>query len=231
MDHQQRLAVAELTALVAGMQRRPPTVEAGLSELVDTAVRNVPHTDHCSVTTVHRHGPVTVEASTGEWPRAIAALVEKHREGPLLTVAFEHHMIHVDDMTADVPWPSYRRDVLDKTPIRTVLSYELLETKDAISTMNFYADRPHVFDQESKEMALIFSTHAALALQLLRRDDEFRSALASRDVIGQAKGIIMERFDIDAVQAFELLVKFSQEANVKLVDIAMKLVRDRKHLR
>ena len=60
-------------------------------------------------------------------------------------------------------------------------------------------------------MGLIFATHIALAWQLLRRNDEFRSALASRDIIGQAKGTIMERFDMDAVQAFDLLVRLSKE--------------------
>jgi AmiR/NasT family two-component response regulator len=53
---------------------------------------------------------------------------------------------------------------------------------------------------------------------------QFRSALASRDVIGQAKGMIMERFSIDAVHAFELLKKLSQQSNTRIVEIASNLV-------
>ncbi len=210
------------------MQQRQPPINVGLSELLDTAVRNVPRADHCSVTTVHRNGSITVEASTDEWPKIIAHIAEEHGEGPILSVVFQHHMVHDDDLTADLPWPNYQRDVLSRTPIRSVLSLELVEKQGSISTMNFYADCPHAFDEESREMALIFSTHAALALRLLRRDDEFQSALASRDIIGQTKGMIMERFDIDAVQAFELLVKLSQQSNTRLVDIAAQLMKGRK---
>jgi AmiR/NasT family two-component response regulator len=63
----------------------------------------------------------------------------------------------------------------------------------------------------------------------MRRHEQFRSALASRDLIGQAKGILMERFDLNAVTAFDLLRKLSQESNTKLVDVADRLVnRDRR---
>jgi AmiR/NasT family two-component response regulator len=74
---------------------------------------------------------------------------------------------------------------------------------------------------------VIFSAHVALAWGMLRRDEQFRSGLASRDRIGQAKGIVMERFDVDAVQAFELLKRLSQQSNTKLVDIAQRVIETR----
>jgi AmiR/NasT family two-component response regulator len=70
-----------------------------------------------------------------------------------------------------------------------------------------------------------FGSYPSWAGQTLRRQEQFRSALGSRDLIGQAKGILMERFDIDAIAAFELLRRLSQESNVKLVDVAEKLVK------
>jgi len=74
------------------------------------------------------------------------------------------------------------------------------------------------------ELGLIFATHTALTWNLLRRDEQFKSALASRDIIGQAKGMIMERFNIDAVQAFELLKRLSQNSNAPVAEIARRLV-------
>lgn len=68
------------------------------------------------------------------------------------------------------------------------------------------------------------ATHIALAWSMMRRQDQFRSALASRDIIGQAKGVIMERFDLDAVEAFELLTRLSQQSNTRVVDIAAALI-------
>ncbi|ORA25358.1 hypothetical protein BST12_03495 [Mycobacterium angelicum] len=73
-------------------------------------------------------------------------------------------------------------------------------------------------------MKLAFATHAALAWNISRRDDQFRSALASRAIIGQAKGMLMERFGIDAVAAFYLLKRLSQESNTPVVDISHRLV-------
>jgi AmiR/NasT family two-component response regulator len=69
----------------------------------------------------------------------------------------------------------------------------------------------------------VFS-HVALAWSMMRRQDQFRSALASRDMIGQAKGVIMERFNLDAVEAFELLTRLSQQSNTKVIDIARALI-------
>jgi AmiR/NasT family two-component response regulator len=59
---------------------------------------------------------------------------------------------------------------------------------------------------------------------MVRRDEQFRSALASRDIIGQAKGMIMERFKVDAIQAFELLKRLSQSSNRPLAGVARQLV-------
>ena len=62
-----------------------------------------------------------MEAATDQWPAVIAQIAERHHEGPLLAAAFEHHMVHVDDLYADVPWREYQRDALEQTPIRSVL--------------------------------------------------------------------------------------------------------------
>jgi AmiR/NasT family two-component response regulator len=93
-----------------------------------------------------------------------------------------------------------------------------------MGALNFYAERKYAFDADAVEAGLIVATHAALAWNLLRRDEQFRSALATRDLIGQAKGMLMERFKIDAVQAFEVLKRLSQNSNTPLVDVARDIV-------
>jgi hypothetical protein len=77
----------------------------------------------------------------------------------------------------------------------------------------------------SLELGLIFAAHTALAWNMVRRGEQFRSALASRDIIGQAKGTVMERFDVGAVQAFDMLKRLSQTTNSPVVDIARRLVQ------
>lgn len=92
--------------------------------------------------------------------------------------------------------------------------------------MNIYAEQPHAFEAESRTLGLIFAAHSSVAWNSARRDEQFRRALASRDIIGQAKGMVMERYGVTAVQAFDLLRKLSQDSNVPLLQVATELVAD-----
>jgi hypothetical protein len=141
-----------------------------------------------------------------------------------LAAVWENHTVRLDDMASETRWPDYCRDVLAQTDVRSVVSYQLFTGPRRFGALNFYGDTPHAFTPQSLEVGLIHATHIAIAWQMLTRDQQFRSALASRDVIGQAKGIIMERFKVDAVHAFDLLKRLSQEANTPLADVAERLV-------
>jgi GAF domain-containing protein len=152
------------------------------------------------------------------------AIQQRHREGPCLTSAWEHKTIHVVDLKEDFRWPSYRRDSLAETPIRSIMAFQLFIADESMGALNVYSEEPEAFDRETEEVGLIFATHSAVAWNSARRDEQFRQALASRDAIGQAKGMIMERFGVGAIQAFEMLRKLSQDSNVRLTDIARDLV-------
>jgi hypothetical protein len=106
--------------------------------------------------------------------------------------------VHIDDMQTEQRWPRYRQDALNETPIQSVLAFEVFVDNDTVGALNLYSDRPRAFGQESIEPGVMSATHIASAWSLFRRSDLFRSALASHDMIGQAKGIIMERFNVDS---------------------------------
>jgi AmiR/NasT family two-component response regulator len=104
--------------------------------------------------------------------------------------------------------------------------------------LNAYASATDAFADDDRQIGLIIADHAALALDYARvRDEaereagELRTALQSRDVIGQAKGILMERSGLDADEAFAVLRLLSQRRNVKLrevaADVAKSVVRRR----
>lgn len=80
------------------------------------------------------------------------------------------------------------------------------------------------FDAGDEAIGSVLAAHAAAAILASRRDEDLQSAIASRDLIGQAKGIIMERFHVDAVRAFELLRELSQTTNIRLVEVARRIV-------
>jgi AmiR/NasT family two-component response regulator len=104
------------------------------------------------------------------------------------------------------------------------MAFQLYTHKARVGTLNLFAIKPDVFTLEKEAVGAMLATHAATALIADDERLQFQSALASRDIIGQAKGMIMERFDVDAVRAFELLAKLSQNSNVRLAVIAEEIV-------
>ncbi|MFW3172962.1 ANTAR domain-containing protein [Geodermatophilus sp. CPCC 206100] len=84
---------------------------------------------------------------------------------------------------------------------------------------------PRAFDAESEDVGLLLAAHAAVALAGARLEDHLRRAVSSRDLIGQAEGILMERYELTSDQAFQVLARVSQQTDRKLVDISDELCR------
>lgn len=225
-----RLVATELAALVHDMQQRQdPDFDTVLTELSDSAVKSVPGADYAAITVVDRDAGVRTAAATHPYARQVDEIQLRHHDGPCLAAAWEHHTVYVADLATDERWPHYSQEAIATTPIRSVLSFQVFVDDHEMGALNFYADHAHAFTDESREVGLIYATHTAIAWGLLRRDEQFRSALASRDLIGQAKGVIMERFNVDAVHAFELLKRLSQDSNIRLVEIARRLIEAQDH--
>lgn len=224
MSQDNNTIVARLAGLVADLSLHATQTSDGLRELVDSGVRHVPGCQYAGISLADKRNAVTSVAATHRYPLLLDTIQNRHGEGPFLAPAWEHHMMRVDDLYIEQRWPRYRRCALERTPIRSMLSFELSVDGTGTAALNFYADEPHAFGDESLELGSIFATHAALAWSIMRRHDQFRSALASRDTIGQAKGVIMERFNLDAVEAFELLTRLSQQSNTKVADVAKALI-------
>jgi GAF domain-containing protein len=225
MDEHQ---IASLHRRIAGLARELHSSPGGentvTDELVTQAVKTVPGAQYAGLTVVDRKRRVTTHASTHRYPVVLDDIQQTYLEGPCLVAAWEHHTVHVTDLETDTRWPVYQRAALGQTPIRSILCFQLFTTQHRLGALNVYADTPQAFDSESVDVGIVFATHAALAWDSARREDNFRSALSSRDLIGQAKGILMERFGIDAIGAFELLKQLSQESNTALADVARRVI-------
>lgn len=215
---------SELVELVTNLERGNGGTAAGLHELIENGVHHVTGAQYAGITLAERSRSVSSVVATHRYPMVLDAIQNRFAEGPCLAAAWEHHVMHIAELSAEQRWPRYRRYALEQTPIRSILSFELFVDGTSMAALNFYADTPRAFNAESVELGTVYATHIALAWSMMRRHDQFRSALASRDVIGQAKGVIMERFNLDAVEAFELLRRLSQQSNTRLVDIAAALI-------
>ena len=216
------LRIAEL---VQQLHSRPDTdSDTVIAELVEHAAVEVPGAQYASVTVTRNSKHIDTPAATHKWPILLDEIQQRHREGPCLTAAWEEKIIHVANLETDDRFPLYRRDTLEQTPIRSIMAFQMFIAGETLGALNVYADRPNAFGQASRDIGLIFAAHTAVAWNSARRDEQFKRALASRDTIGQAKGMIMERYGVDAVQAFDVLRKLSQDSNVPLVQVATELV-------
>ena len=220
--------IAEMATLLAGAQHRGTRDSRGtFREIVRVATRAVPGAQYAGLTMVGKKDGIRDVAATHPYVVALDDVQRSVQNGPCLTAASESHTVRVDDLSADERWPAYRASALELTPIRSILSFHVFAGEHASGALNFFAEPPHAFAEEAVELGLIFATHTAIAWGMLRRDEQFRSALVSRDDIGQAKGMLMERFEVDAVRAFELLKRLSQETNTPLHEIARRVTSAR----
>jgi transcriptional regulator with GAF, ATPase, and Fis domain len=201
-----------------------------LRDLTESALKTLPPAQYAGVTIASRDDEVRTAAAIGPYPVLLDKIQERHRAGPCLSAAWAQQVVRIDDVAAAHDrWPGFCRDVISETPIRSVMSFQLFADHHTMGALNFYAEQPDAFDDDATEVGVMLATHVALGWNLVRRDLQFRSALASRDIIGQAKGMVMERFTIDAEQAFELLKRLSQSSNTPVVTIARQLVEAEQH--
>lgn len=196
---------------------------AVIGRLAHYAAAEVPGAQYAGIALATSLTTMETTATTHRYPALLDVIQQRHHEGPCLNAALRQRTVRIDDLATEERWPSYRREALEVTPIRSVLSFPLFNSCRTIGALNIYADDAHSFDGEAEEIGYVLAAHTAMAWDNARRENQFQNALATRDVIGQAKGILMARFDIGATDAFEMLKRLSQENNVKLVDVARRV--------
>ena len=209
-----------------------PTIEQVLDRVLDLATRVIPHVDGASITLFRPDmKPYTLRASD-DWVREVDALQYELLQGPCIEVAATSAPTSGSaDLATSEQWPVFG-PAAAKLGIRSLLAAGLSAHPDpSVPTsppgaLNLYARNPAAFTADEREEALLLAAIAGIGVQLVaaRSDVErLREALSSRDVIGQAKGILMERHGVDGDAAFAILRRASNDLNVKLRDVAAEL--------
>lgn len=212
------------TQLIADIHQRASfDTPALLRELIEGATDLVPGAQYAGITVTQKRRRNETAAATHRYPVILDEIQSRCQQGPCLAAAARQSNIRVDDLVVDDRWPLYREEAVKRTPIRSVLSLGMFKEGGMSAALNFYAEPANAFDDRSVNLGLLFATHAALVWNMMRRDRQFRIALVSRDVIGQAKGRLMERFNIDAAEAFHRLKQMSQESNIPIAQVAQRV--------
>jgi GAF domain-containing protein len=150
--------------------------------------------------------------------------------GPLVTVLRERTTVLIRDTTTDDRWPEWAAKVA-ALGVRSVLDVPLLTGSDVTRTvgaLGLYSQTPDAFGDDDEAIAHILARHAAVAVASARHDETMTTAVDARKLVGQAMGILMERFDVDSDRAFAILQRYSQDNNIKLRDVAQQLIDTRK---
>ncbi|BBX37060.1 response regulator [Mycolicibacterium mageritense DSM 44476 = CIP 104973] len=210
--------MAELAREVA----TPTSIDVVLKRVTATAVELIDGADVAGVLLI-RGRNFESHAITSELAEQLDRLQEELQEGPCYEAAVDELVVRTDDFRTETRWPAYSRMVVD-IGVLSGLSFKLYTSSRTAGALNLFAFRPNAFSPDDEAIGSVLAAHAAVAILASRHDENLQSAIASRDVIGQAKGILMERFHVDAVQAFELLRELSQTSNVRLADIARRVV-------
>jgi transcriptional regulator with GAF, ATPase, and Fis domain len=211
--------------LLAGLARQfsaQPDLDSLWERVLQATVAQVDGAEHAGITLLSR-ASVSTPAATSDLVRLVDEQQYQIGEGPCLTAALQREpIVRTDDLSTDPRWPQFA-PAATALGVRSALSYQLHTDRDTIGALNIYAADAHVFTGESVHLGELLAAHAAVAAAAAITSVGLHIALKSRDIIGQAKGILMNRHKITAEQAFDLLIHASQTTNRKLVDVAVSL--------
>jgi GAF domain-containing protein len=208
--------------ILARALRAPDAGLAGaLQAIVTTAVATVGPAWHAGLITVAQ-GEMVPRAVTGPPPELLDQLQQKLGDGPCLAAARTQSLVRVDDLEQDTRWPHFAAEARS-LGVGSMVCVPLRADERLLGTVSLYATRARTFTGHDERVAGLFATLAAIALADAQRTDQLQAALVNRDVIGQAKGILMERYRVPADTAFALLSRASQNVNMKLPALARHL--------
>lgn len=199
--------------------------EALLEAITRGAVSDIIGADWAGISLFERHRQrLVTRAATGERVVEIDQIQYELMDGPCVESARNQRTIVANDLKAEARWPRFARRAVE-LGVYSMLSLELFSERDRFGALNLYGREPDVFDDAAEATGLLLAAHAALAMANQRTRSSLREALDVRDLVGQAKGILMERYHISNLGAFELLSTSSQNTNHKLVEVAEHLIR------
>jgi hypothetical protein len=206
-------------------------LETVLGQIVASAVQTVPGAWGGGITRFDK-AVVGTGHATSEDIRRLDQLQCELGQGPCVTavdhptasgVVLAHDLASRPDLDR---WPRFAPTAVREGYPSSMSVQVPTRSRDHRAALNLYSREAHTFTEQACLVAGLFATQASLVLYGAERAAGYEQALDTRDVIGRAKGILIERFKIDDDQAFEMLITSSQETNLKLVDVARWLARE-----
>jgi GAF domain-containing protein len=223
-----RSSIADSLTEVARELNAQHDLSSTLDAIVHAAERSLPGLDRVGISIVHRDGRIETMAGTDQMVWELDALQYELHEGPCYDSIEREAVMVANELRHDQRWPRYVPRAVAQG-VRSQMGLRLFLESETLGGLNLYSTEVERIDPDVQHLAELFATHAALALGKARHVDHLNTALQTRKVIGQAIGIVMERYQLDEHRAFQFMVRVSSHSNVKLRDIAQELVDQSNH--
>jgi hypothetical protein len=219
----QNRTVQSTIAELVGALVRGASSEEMLTKLTSASVALVPGAEFAKISLIDS-GQIRSLAATSGLTAVLDGAQQAAGQGPCLDAINAHKPIRCNDLGTDVRWPRFAR-AATSAGVHRVLSCPLdMSGAAGGATLSLFGSQPGTFGVGSDAIAAMLANHAAIALFIAEHERQFKAALTTRDVIGQAKGTIMERFSVDSAHAFALLKRLSQQTNTPVRQLAASLI-------
>jgi GAF domain-containing protein len=204
---------------------RVPAADATslVSQIVGEAVRIVPAAREAGLIVTGPDRNLSTVFASGPAPRELDDLQIRLGTGPCLTAARKQIVVRMHDIAADTRWPEFCR-VAQQCAVGSMLCVPLFVDDQLLGTLSFFGAKPDAFRAGAEPAARVLAALAAVALAESFQRKRMERALGNRDLIGQAKGIIMCRYGVHADEAFDVLRRRSQRTNCKLLAVVEQVV-------
>ncbi len=217
-------ALGEVAEAATAFQAQPD-LEATLTEIVSQARRCLPEFEHVSVS-MHEEGRRLVTlAATTDTARELDRLQRETNQGPCVDAMTADEVVGMQNAQHEQRWPRYVHQALE-LGLRSQLGVRLRSSKHGVVGLNLYSTSHDEIEPGSVGVAEHFAVHAGIALGHVSEEEQLRTAIGTRTIIGTAVGIVMERFGLSRDQAFSFLVRTSSSANRKLREVAREIVEE-----
>lgn len=214
-------AALERVAEIARKLAAAETLDETLQRIVDLGVEYIDACEGASISFIQGRALSTPVWSTRTVYAADQAQY-RHNEGPCLEAIVVHQTVVIDDLTEEQRWPKWREEVLG-LELRSSSSFRLFlvsNGEETFGSLNMYSSRAHAFDGRAQALGQVFASHASVALKAAITETGLVQALRARDVIGLAKGVLMERNRVGADEAFQMLRRTARDRNVAVHTVA-----------
>jgi hypothetical protein len=224
------MSLDKVTAAIAAASRTIHEPNASLDaalEIIAFAARDsIPGFDLVGISTIDHRGDTETRAVTDPRVLEFDKLQYSLGEGPCLDALGAAHVVSVPRLRHEQRWPRYVPQVV-RLGLRSQLAVKIgLDGNGTLGGINLYSTTDDEIDPQAESIAELFAVHAAATMGSVIKIHQLNAAMQTRKVIGEAIGILMERYGIREDNAFQFLVRASQSDNIKVRDIAQRIVEE-----